>query len=153
MPSPEGDYTLLSTSVADHHQWLPNVPADRPTIAIMEGLTMYLREEEGKRLLQSIVSRFAGVGGQLAFDCYGSLAIRLQGLMKPVQNTGSELHWGIDDPLVLEAWCPPLQLVDALRAVDLPGLAHLLLTARVQASVISYVPYFRDADRLMHYQF
>lgn len=59
VPSPEGDYTLLSTSVADHDQWLPNIPADRPTIVVLEGLTMYLHEEEGKRLLQSIVSRFA----------------------------------------------------------------------------------------------
>jgi O-methyltransferase involved in polyketide biosynthesis len=114
---------------------------------------MYLHEEEGKRLFQALVSRFASKGGQIMFDCYGSLAIRLQGFMKPVQNTGSKLYWGIDDPLVLETWHPSLKLVDALRAVDLPGISHLPLTARVQASFVSHMPYLRNAGRLLRYQF
>lgn len=39
---------------------------------------MYLRKEDGKRLIQRITGRFPS--GQLLFGCYGTLGIRLQKL-------------------------------------------------------------------------
>jgi O-methyltransferase involved in polyketide biosynthesis len=112
VPTPEGDYRLLSASVIDVDQWLNSIPADRPTVVVFEGLTMYLHEDEGRRMVDAIVNRFASTGGQLVFDCSGSMVIRLQRFMRPVKNTGSELHWGIDDPKALEARCSGLKLVD-----------------------------------------
>ncbi|KAH8589923.1 tetracenomycin polyketide synthesis O-methyltransferase tcmP [Bisporella sp. PMI_857] len=146
VPIPEGDYHLLSASHSGR-------PVDRPTVAVFEGLTMYLREDEGRQMVKAIINRFAVTGGQLVFDCYGSIAIRLQRFMKPVKNTGSELHWGIDDPKALEAWCPGLKLVDDLRSVDMPGIGQMPLAARAQAWVVSNMPYLRDAGRMLRYQF
>ncbi|KAK0740014.1 S-adenosyl-L-methionine-dependent methyltransferase [Schizothecium vesticola] len=45
MPPPSGDYSLVVGSAADVGGWLGRIPADRPTVAVFEGLTMYLREE------------------------------------------------------------------------------------------------------------
>ncbi|KAH7399710.1 tetracenomycin polyketide synthesis O-methyltransferase tcmP [Cadophora sp. MPI-SDFR-AT-0126] len=153
VPTPEGDYRLLSASVIDADQWLDSIPADRPTIVVFEGLTMYLHEDEGRRMVETIVNRFASTGGQLVFDCYGSIAIRLQRFMRPVKNTGSELHWGIDNPKALEAWCSGLKLVDDLRSVDMPGISQLPLAAQAQAWVVSNIPYLRNAGRVLRYKF
>ena len=150
IPAPEGDYTLLAASATSVDEWIDDVPADRPTIVVLEGLTMYLREEEGRRLMEAIVKRFSAVGGQLVFDAYGTIGIRLQSFVKPVKNTGSTLHWGIDDGKVLEAWCPGLRLVDELRALEMPGIEKLPLAARMKAWVVSWLPYLRDAGRILH---
>lgn len=153
IPAPDGDYTLRAASATELDQWIETVPADRPTIAVFEGLSMYLEEEDAKRMLQGIVSRFALKGGQVSFDAYGSLAIRMQGWMKAVKNTGSELHWGIDDPKLLETWCPGLTLVEDLRSIDVPGISELPWSARMQASIVSHVPYLRNAGRMLRYKF
>src|SRR5688500_11912299 len=92
LPPPDGDYRLVGASVTDEG-WLESIPADRPAVAVFEGLSMYLREEDGRRLVEGITGRFPG--GQLLFDCYGTIGIRLQRLVPAVRNSGATLHWGI----------------------------------------------------------
>jgi methyltransferase (TIGR00027 family) len=150
LPKPAGDYHLVSASVTDEG-WLEAVPADRPTVAVFEGLSMYLREEEGKRLIQRITGRFPS--GQLLFDCYGPLGIRLQKLVPAVRNAGATLHWGIDDPRVLEGWHQGLECLDVLRSVDMPGLDQLPTSGRLSLWVLAHLPGFRDIGRILRYRF
>ncbi|PVH72092.1 S-adenosyl-L-methionine-dependent methyltransferase [Cadophora sp. DSE1049] len=44
LPSPEGDYRLVGASV-NEEEWLWQIPADRPTVVVFEGLSMYLTPE------------------------------------------------------------------------------------------------------------
>lgn len=150
LPPPDGDYRLVGASVTDEG-WLETVPADRPTVAVFEGLSMYLRKEDGRRLVERITGRFPS--GQLLFDCYGTIGIRLQKLVPAVRNAGAILHWGIDDPRELEAWHDGLVLLDAVRSVDMPGLDLLPSTGRIQMRVLALLPKLRDVGRILRYRF
>lgn len=150
LPTPGGDYRMVSASVTTD-AWLEEVPADRPTVAVAEGLTMYLTEDEGRRLIQRICERFPS--GQLLFDCYGTFGIKLQKLVPAVRNAGATLHWGIDDPRALEAWHPGLTCTDDLRSVDMPGLDHLPRSGQLAMMVMAHLPGFKDVGKILRYEF
>ncbi len=73
-PSAE-HYHVVAASVTDP-AWLRDVPADRPTLMIGEGLTMYLTEHDGVALLRRIVDGFPS--GELQFDAFNTLGIKSQ---------------------------------------------------------------------------
>jgi O-methyltransferase involved in polyketide biosynthesis len=150
LTAPGGDYRMVSSSVTDS-EWLSDVPADRPTVAVFEGLSMYLTEEDGRGLIQRICSRFPS--GQLLFDVYGSFGIKLQKMVPAVRNAGATLHWGVDDPAELETLHPGLTLLDAVRSVDTPYLDRLPLGGRIGLRVMAWIPVVRDVGRLLRYSF
>jgi O-methyltransferase involved in polyketide biosynthesis len=150
LPAPSGDYRMIGASVTDD-AWLDGVPDDRPTVAVFEGLSMYLRKDDGKRLIERICGRFPS--GQLLFDCYGSLGIRLQKLVPAVRNAGATLQWAIDDPREIEGWHDGLQCLDALRSVDMPGLDQMPASGRTSMWVLAHLPGFRDVGRILRYHF
>lgn len=149
LPARAGDYQMLGASVTDD-AWLDAVPADRPTVAVFEGLSMYLRKADGKRLIQRITGRFPS--GQLLFDGYGTLGIRLQKLVPAVRNAGASLHWGIDDPCEIEGWRDGLLCLDALRIADMP-VDKMPVSGRLAVWVIARIPGFRDIGRILRYRF
>ncbi|ORB59728.1 polyketide synthase [Mycobacteroides saopaulense] len=150
LPERGGDYRLIESSVTDD-AWLEGIPADRPTLAVFEGLTMYLTQAEGQSLIRRITGRFPS--GQLAFDCYGSIGIKLQKLVPAVRNAGATLHWGIDGPGQIEALHPALRCIEDLRSTDVAGEEHLPLSGRIQMKVISRIPALRDIGRIMRFSF
>lgn len=150
LPEPAGDYRMIGASVTDD-AWLDEVPADRPTVAVFEGLTMYLRKDDGKRLIQHITDRFPN--GELLFDCYGTMGIRVQRLVPAVRNSGATLHWGLDDPHEIEGWHEGLVLIDALRSVDMPGNKKLTAPARAIMWVMARIPGLRDIGRILRYRY
>lgn len=150
LPRPSGDYRMLAASVTED-AWLAEVPADRPTLVVFEGLSMYLRKEEGRRLVRRLVDRFPS--GQLLFDCYNSLAVRMGALLPPIRRTGATFHWAIDDPGELEGWAPGLRCLDAVRGNELPGVERLPWAARSGAQVMARVPVVRDLGRLLRFGF
>jgi methyltransferase (TIGR00027 family) len=89
------NYQLLPTSVTDP-SWLGAIPADRPTLFLAEGLTMYLTRDDGLALLRRVVDR--SPSGELQFDSFSSLGIRMQVINSVVRRSGSKLHWAIDQP-------------------------------------------------------
>ncbi|MFD0441872.1 class I SAM-dependent methyltransferase [Streptomyces indonesiensis] len=131
--------------------WLREVPDDRPAVVVAEGLTMYLRKEEGKRLIQRITERFPS--GQLLFDVYGPLGIRLQKMVPAVRNAGATLHWGLDDPHEVETWHPGLTCLDAVRSVDMPGVEKMPASGRMSMRVMAHLPGFRNVGRILRYRF
>ncbi|KAK8109080.1 hypothetical protein PG984_014881 [Apiospora sp. TS-2023a] len=123
LPSPSGpgvDYRLVAASVADEG-WLADVPADRPTLIIMEGLTMYLAEKDGIALLRRLLKRFAS--GSIIFDCVGSIVLRAQGFIGVLRHTGATFGWGIDYPRYLELLDERVRLVETAGPLAMMGLA------------------------------
>lgn len=147
---PGGDYRLVHASVADDGWW-GEVPADRPVVAVFEGLTMYLTGDEVRGLVRRVTGRFPG--GELLFDAYGPLGIRLQKLVPAVRRAGATLHWGLDDPAVVEGWHAGLRCVDAVRSVDLPEIAAEPLSARVPMRIMARLPGLKDVGRVLRYRF
>ncbi len=150
LPRPPGDHRTIAASVTDP-AWLDEIPGDRPAVAVFEGLTMYLHERDVRSLVQRLT--FHLPGGQLCFDVYGTLGIRLQKLVPAVRNAGATLHWGVDDPHAIEAWYDGLTLLDDLRSVDMPGLEELPRAGRVQMRILKHLPGFRDVGRILRYRF
>lgn len=150
LPGRAGDYRMVGSSVTDDG-WLDEVPDDRPTVAVFEGLSMYLHKHDGMRLIQRIAGRFPG--GQLIFDGYGTMGIRLQKLVPAVRNAGATLHWGIDDPGEIEGWHDGLACIGALRSVDMPGLEKLPASGRLSMWVLARIPRLRDIGWILRYRF
>ena len=65
---------VVAASVTDP-AWLADVPADRPTLMIGEGLTMYLTEADGVALLRRIVDH--APSGELQFDAFSRFGIKI----------------------------------------------------------------------------
>ncbi|WP_344972444.1 class I SAM-dependent methyltransferase [Streptosporangium fragile] len=137
---PRDGYETIASSVTDP-AWLTRVPADRPVLVVAEGLTMYLREDEGRALVRRIVDRFPA--GQFVFDAFSRRGIRMQRINKVVQVAGATLHWGVDDGAELEAIAPGLRCVTALSAFSIEGYEKLGLGYRALVGVARLLPVMR----------
>ncbi|MCP2256534.1 transcriptional regulator, TetR family [Streptoalloteichus tenebrarius] len=147
---PREDYRMIGCPVTSP-EWLDQVPADRPTLVLAEGLTMYLRPAEGHELFRRITDRFPW--GVLAFDVHNRLAIRLVN-RRLTRIVGSPLlRWGVDDARELECANPKLRRVDAVSALFAPSAAGLPLGARIFARLVRPVRSLRDLGMYLRYEF
>jgi O-methyltransferase involved in polyketide biosynthesis len=119
---------LIGSSVTDP-EWLARVPDDLPVLVVAEGLSMYLREDEGKQLFRRIATHFRS--GQLVFDAVSRRGIRLLKLNPSIRATGARVFWGINGCAELEAIDPRLRCVTSLSALDLDGFGKLPTSYRV----------------------
>lgn len=87
------DYRMISSSVLDF-SWIDEVTKDRNSnfIIIMEGLLMYLQEEDVKELLGEISRRF--INSQLVTDALDKKLT--EGLYKKIANWSSKLFFGFE---------------------------------------------------------
>jgi O-methyltransferase involved in polyketide biosynthesis len=115
-------YRVIAASVTDP-SWFAEIPRDRPTLMIGEGLTMYLTEQDGVALLRRVVEH--APSGELQFDAFNRLGIKSQWTNTVVRRSGATLHWGIDGPDdVLEA-VPELRLLSWISALESDDLARV----------------------------
>jgi O-methyltransferase involved in polyketide biosynthesis len=115
-------YHVIAASVTDP-SWFAEIPHDRPTLMIGEGLTMYLTEQDGVALLRRVVEH--APSGELQFDAFNRLGIKSQWTNTVVRRSGATLHWGIDGPDdVLEA-VPELRLLSWVSALESDDLARV----------------------------
>jgi O-methyltransferase involved in polyketide biosynthesis len=102
-------YRMIGSSVTEL-QWLDRVPTGRPALVVAEGLLMYLREDEVRRLLQRLIDRFPG--GEMHFDTLSALAP----LMSKIFTRGI-IEWGIRDARVIATWHPRLRFLEQTSAL------------------------------------
>ncbi|KAI2464737.1 putative polyketide synthase protein [Annulohypoxylon bovei var. microspora] len=150
IPNPEGDYRLVAAD-ATEESWLQQIPADRPTVIICQGLLMYLEEEAGKHLIQRAVEHFKS--GQLIIDCVGTIMLSLQHRIESLTATGSSFRWGVDEPKTLETLHPQLRMLDCLGPAEIGGLSHMPLGTRIMLSTYSYLPWFRYLSSYVRFAF
>ncbi|MGH3678188.1 MAG: class I SAM-dependent methyltransferase [Mycobacterium sp.] len=143
-------YHVVAASVTDPG-WLADVPADRPTLMIAEGLTMYLTEEDGVALLRRVVEH--APSGELQFDAFNRLGIKSQWINAVVRRSGSTLHWGIDGPDdVIEA-VSAVRLLSWLSPFESATFTDIAWYYRVMAKVMSPVPALRYMAQYHRYAF
>lgn len=148
-PEVAGRHTVGAS--LDEVGWLDEIPADLPTLVVAEGLVMYLSTDEVVRLFATVVDRFPG--GEVAFDAFSRLGIRLQKLNRQVQTAGATLHWGIDDHTELERAVPRLRCVDELSAFDAPDIDRLPGRYRRMARVTWLLPPLHRMARYLRYTY
>jgi O-methyltransferase involved in polyketide biosynthesis len=131
--------------------WLDELPRDRPTVVVTDGLLALLAEADFIALTRAVAVHLAE--GELAFNAYSRLAMRnsrrVRGPLRiPTAGTG------IDDPREPETWGARLALVEELSMARAPEVAlypPLLRTvARLSAHSARLV---RAGDRVVRYAF
>lgn len=153
-PEREG-YTLIGTSVTAP-DWFADVPTDRPTIIVAEGLLPYLDADETPKLLRRLTAHLAS--GELVFDGYSQFGLTLIGWHPSVRATGATLHWALDAPRDLEKQVPRLKLQTELLAYDPAGydakqIARFSPAARLAIRVFGAVPILSKIGRLLRFRF
>lgn len=149
---PERDNTTMLPASVAGLDWLDEVPADRPTLVVAEGLTMYLEPADGMALFRRVVDRFPS--GEAFFDAYSKFGIRTQKANAVVRRAKATLRWGIDDPDELAP--TGLKFVDMRTAegfIPDEDMAHLPGLARLAYRAVLAVPFVRNMGKLLHYRF
>ena len=147
---PDGDYSLVSANVTGE-EWLVQIPADRPTVVVFEGLTPYLTDETGSTLIRRLVGHFKT--GELLFDTVGPLAVRMQSLFTPVQNVGASFTWAVKHPKVIERLHPRLKLRDCLHPWDANGFDNVPQSTRLTFTTYRSLPGFRSLNLNHRFRF
>lgn len=145
-------YRQIGSSVTDF-AWIDEIPSDKPGLVIAEGLTMYLRPSEGEELLRRLIAHFP-LGGEMIFDTFSRLGIKLQKLNPVVRKAGATLYWGIDEPSELERL--GLKLVSKLDSTDFatPEVKERLSSSmRAQLWFAGLFPAFRKMGRILRFRF
>ena len=97
-------YQLLASSVTDP-DWLQEIPVDRPTLVVAEGVLPYLTEAEVRQLLVRLIDRLPG--GELIFD----------GVAGPTAHMTKLFQWRLGEPYEIERWNPRLTVLDVVPVV------------------------------------
>ncbi|RDL38760.1 uncharacterized protein BP5553_03100 [Venustampulla echinocandica] len=146
------DYRLLGASVTDS-AWLEDIPADRPTVVVMEGLLSYLMEEDVEGLLSHLVDRLQE--GELLFECVNLavLSSLRKGKLKAVEQTGAQFNWAVDDLKKLEDIHPHLEMLESINFMEAPGIEELSFTSRATMYLLSWLPSIRESVRFVRFKF
>ncbi|KAI1337602.1 tetracenomycin polyketide synthesis O-methyltransferase TcmP [Xylariaceae sp. FL0016] len=93
MEMPSGDYSLIAASVTEE-SWLSELPSNRPTCIIAEGLLMYLDPEAGRSLINRLVNYIDT--GDIYFDVVGSIMKRFYQFIPFYKACPAVTPWAVD---------------------------------------------------------
>ena len=92
-------YHMIKSDVRDKN-WISLLPNANKAVVVMEGVSMYLQQDELTELLKALSSYFSEV--RLLMDCYTSFAAKTSKYKNPINDVGVTKVYGIDDPLIVE---------------------------------------------------
>lgn len=144
-------YHPVAASVTDP-AWLSAIPADRPVLLVAEGLTYYLTRDDGIALLRRVVEHFPA--GELHFDVWNWLSIKIQKLNPVVRHSGSTLYWAVNDPNDILGAVPGVRLLEAISVFDTDEFKRLPNGVyRTLGIVMRTVPTLRKVSQFHRYAF
>jgi O-methyltransferase involved in polyketide biosynthesis len=143
-------YHVIAASVTDP-SWFTEIPRDRPTLMIGEGLTMYLTQEDGVALLRRVVEH--APSGELQFDAFNRLGIKSQWMNAVVRRSGATLYWGIDGPDDIIDAVPGVRLLSWVSPFDSATFTDVAWYYRVMAAVMRPVHSWRHMAQYHRYAF
>jgi len=92
-------YHMISADIRGEG-WLSELPAGKPAIVVMEGVSMYLRPEELKAVLKRWKAHFGEI--RILMDTYTLFAAKATKYKNPINDVGVTQVYGFDDPKDLE---------------------------------------------------
>lgn len=87
-------YKMIGSSISDY-KWIEEIDAKTKILVVMEGLTMYLTEEEMKELLLQLNKNFTNV--HLLLDAYSKKAVKYSKKKNPVNQVNAKIKYGFDN--------------------------------------------------------
>jgi len=116
---PERDRVTMIACDATDPAWAEQIEAkEKPTLVIVEGLSMYLTADQNKAILKTIADNFPKA--EVLYECVSDIWVHQEKVEKSISKTGSKFLWGIktaDDIAALE---PRLKVVE--NANIIPGM-------------------------------
>lgn len=144
---PERDgYRMLAASITDP-TCLDRIPADRPVLAIADGVFEYLAESDVRAFVGRLTSRFAH--GEVLFDVMNSFAVRM-GNERLSGRSEARLRWAVDDLRGLDGLNPRWRRTASVSAL---GSRYLPPGLRVVYAVAWLSPRLRRVMRQVRYEF
>jgi len=148
---PAHDHNHVVAAEVTNPAWLQDIPTDRPTLAVAEGLTMYLTEPDGTALLRRVVDQFPC--GELQFDAFNWLGIKSQWANSVVRRSGATLRWAINGPDDILTAVPGTRLLAWTSPFDSPTFTGLSAAYAVIGTVMSLLPVTRYMAQYHRYAF
>lgn len=147
---PRPGVQLIGASVLEHG-WLTRIPAGGAAIVVAEGLLLYLAEADVHALLRRLMGHFGC--GEVVFDGYSPLALRLLPLHPGIGATGARGRWGLRDGHALARAVPGLELREQTPIAALADTGEAPAALRALALAGRAVPLFGRLGRVLSYRF
>lgn len=145
------NYHLIPSSVTQK-EWLEKIPSDgRHYIVIAEGLMMYLKEEEIKKLLGDLKNRIGSY--TLIFDSFSVYTAKKAKNQPSIKKTGAVIHWGVDDPEDLTRWGMEIQFIEEQYFTSNEELKNLGISVKIMYKLANLFKTAKRAHRLLIYRF
>ena len=93
------EYHMIESD-ARKTEWLASLPENTNAIVVMEGVSMYLKQEELQAVLRDLCAHFKQV--KVLIDCYTTFAARASKYKNPINDVGVTMVYGLDEPKILE---------------------------------------------------
>jgi O-methyltransferase involved in polyketide biosynthesis len=146
----------VPASLADDH-WPNDIPADRPTMLIADGLFAFLSEPVIVEIFRRITDHFGS--GELAFNDYGRIgwfsrvAIKLAP-QKMFKDVGSQWGYpGFKDAHHPETWNPRMRLVEEASLAHAPEVDLFPGWIRISTQLMGKTTAGARKARILRYAF
>ena len=81
--------------------WLNKIKTNQDIIVIMEGVSMYVTNDELKAFFMTLENNFNQI--HLLMDCYSTFAAKASKYKNPINDVGVSEVYGLDDPTILNS--------------------------------------------------
>ena len=122
----EDDGYRMISGDAREDKWLSQIIEDDEAIVVMEGVSMYLKNDEVTSLFETLSNKFSKI--HLLMDAYSVFAARMSKIKNPIKDVGVADVYGIDAPEALiknssmqfvgEKDMTPKEFVDELSGIE-----------------------------------
>lgn len=143
-------YHMIGSGVMELDWTQKIVKTNHQYVFLAEGLFMYLKEEEVKKLLLTLQKEFPGC--YIVFDSYSETTAKGVKNHPSLKKTGVEVKWGINDARKIENWGNNLKYVEEKYFTDSEEIAKLDRGYRLTFKIASLFPIAKKAHRIVAFQ-
>ena len=119
------DYKMIPGDLRDD-TWLAQIPGER-AIVVLEGISMYLPNEELKQAFKNLYARFDKV--QILMDCYTEFAAKASKYKNPINDVGVTQVYGLDDPNSLPGYLREHSMTPEDLIEQMQGMARKIFSS------------------------
>jgi len=139
----------IPSSVSDD-EWWAQVATNRPTLAIAEGLFMYLPGRDVHRVVDRLVGTASE--GELAFDAVAPWTVPVSEWAPAFRWAGARFRWAWDGA-EFAARHPRLWELDDVSVYDMAAISEPRVYLRPLLAAAGLLPAMRDSMRLHRFRF
>lgn len=136
-------YHFIAKSALDF-TWIDEIPKNKPTLVIAEGLLMYFTEDEVKSVLINVAKAFNEV--DFILEAVAPFTAKNSDKHPDVKKYSARFKWGIKTSKEIDDWNTGLKFVEEFYYFD-RHRTHINLPMRLFSKII---PSFRKMMKIIH---